>query len=180
MAGFARPRDPLLFAAKTGTILVRIGLVIGMIAIGIAGAVSAIGGSRLAEHIKVSIEPASLGETRGLLVLMLLGVLITLGLIYDFVTQLARIIDTVAEGDPFTLENSRRLRRMGWLTVAVVLISLPSRAVSNWMEPQLAENQLSFDSDGSLTAIALAIVLFILARVFRKGTEMREELEGTV
>ena len=32
--------------------------------------------------------------------------------------------------------------------------------------------------DGS--GVILVLVLFVLARVFRKGTEMREELEGTV
>lgn len=30
------------------------------------------------------------------------------------------------------------------------------------------------------SGILLVILLFILARVFRKGTEMREDLEGTV
>ena len=32
----------------------------------------------------------------------------------------------------------------------------------------------------SLAPLGFAVTLFILARVFRKGTEMREELEGTV
>jgi hypothetical protein len=32
----------------------------------------------------------------------------------------------------------------------------------------------------SLTGLAVGLVLFILARVFRKGAEMRQDLEGTV
>jgi hypothetical protein len=32
----------------------------------------------------------------------------------------------------------------------------------------------------SFGGVLLALVLFILARVFRKGAEMRAELEGTV
>ena len=31
-----------------------------------------------------------------------------------------------------------------------------------------------------LTGILLTLILFILARVFREGSRMREELEGTV
>jgi hypothetical protein len=39
-----------------------------------------------------------------------------------------------------------------------------------------------FSTGGGISfgGFLLALVLFILARVFRKGTEMREELEGTV
>ena len=32
----------------------------------------------------------------------------------------------------------------------------------------------------SLTGILMVLILFILARVFKRGAEMREELEGTV
>ena len=39
---------------------------------------------------------------------------------------------------------------------------------------------LKVDFDFTLTGLLLAIVLFILARIFRHGVEMREDLEGTV
>jgi hypothetical protein len=35
-------------------------------------------------------------------------------------------------------------------------------------------------NEASLAALPLAVTLFILARVFRRGTLMRDELEGTV
>ncbi len=173
-------RDPLLIAAKGGTILVRIGLVIGMIGLGVAMAVSVIDNSFIADHVKVQVEPTSLAEITGGVALALFFALISLGLIYDFVTRLAQVIDTVGHGDPFTQENARRLRRMGWLAIIVQLVNLPLALISTWLESNIEEGSFQLDSDISLTGIGLAIVLFILARVFTRGAEMREELEGTV
>jgi hypothetical protein len=52
--------------------------------------------------------------------------------------------------------------------------------LSTWLKPQLAEGAFGLHSDFSLSALGLAIVLFVLARVFRQGAAMREDLEGTV
>ena len=173
-------RDALLIAAKGGTILVRIGLVIGMIGLGVAMAVSVVDNSIIAEHVKLQIEPASIGDITGGVVLSLFLALISLGLTYDFVTRLAQVIDTVGRGDPFTLENAARLRRMGWLAIIVQVGSLPLAMLATWLESNVEKGSFQLDSDISLTGIGLAIVLFILARVFTRGAEMREELEGTV
>ena len=90
------------------------------------------------------------------------------------------MIDTVGRGDPFTLENAARLRRMGWLAIIVQVVSLPLAMLATWLESNVEKGSFQLDSDISLTGIGLAIVLFILARVFTRGAEMREELEGTV
>lgn len=174
-----RNTDPLLATAKVATIVVRIGLVIGMIGLGVAGTVTAIGGG-LSEHVTVNVEPAALGGVTGASVIVIGLTLVSLGLMYDFVTRLAGIIDTVSEGDPFTSENAARLTRMGWLAVAVQLLALPVMLLSTWLQSRVEEGAFHLESDLSLTAIGLALVLFILARVFRKGAEMREDLEGTV
>ncbi|WP_054531140.1 DUF2975 domain-containing protein [Erythrobacter sp. SG61-1L] len=173
-------RDPLLIVAKGGTILVRIALVIGMIGLGVAMAVSVVDSSLIADNIAISVEPASVAELTGGLTLVLFLALISLGLMYDFVTQLGRIIDTVGLGDPFTLENARRLRRMGWLAIVVQLVDLPIAMMATWLESNVKEGSFQMDSDISFTGIGLAIVLFILARVFTRGAQMRDELEGTV
>lgn len=172
--------DPLLAIAKAGTILVRIGLVIGMIGLGVAMAVSIVDSSLIGDHIKVSVEPASVAEITGGVALTLFLALISLGLTYDFVTRLAQIIDTVGQGDPFTGENAGRLRRMGWLAISVQLVNLPLSLLAIWVESHVEDGGFELDSDISLTGIGLAIVLFILARVFSRGAQMREDLEGTV
>lgn len=173
-------KDWLLVTAKVGTMIVRVFLVIGMIAIGIVGAVTVINGGVPPEGMKVVVEGAETGRITGAVIVILVIAMISLSLAYDFVTRLAQIIDTVGQGDPFTAENARRLTRMGWTAIAIQVIALPATLLSQWLQPQLAEHTFSVDSDFSLTGIGLALVLFILARIFRKGTEMREDLEGTV
>jgi hypothetical protein len=172
-------KDALLTVASVGTILVRIGLVAGMIGLGILMAVIAINGGP-PPSVELNIEPASLGALRGASTAVLFVMLVSLGLMYDFVTQLGRVIDTVSKGDPFTRENSVRLRRMGWLAIIVQLISLPLTLLSSWLQSHVETGTFELTSDFSFTGLALALVLFILARVFAKGAEMREDLEGTV
>lgn len=173
-------RDPLLLTAKIGTVFARVALVIGMIAIAVAGALSVVAPGLFAEHIKVTVEQVSLNDVTGGIVLICLIGLVSLALMYDFVTRLAQVIDTVGIGDPFTLENATRLRRMAWLAIAIQVVGIPATLLSTWLGTQLEDDTLELSTEISLTGFALAIVLFILARIFRKGAEMREELEGTV
>jgi len=95
-----------------------------------------------------------------------------------FVRELRRIVDTVAEGDPFIPDNALRLRRMAWLAVAIQLIAIPAGALAGWASSIAHVRYL--DIGFSLGGIFLALILFVLARIFRKGAEMRDELEGTV
>ncbi|KRA80543.1 DUF2975 domain-containing protein [Altererythrobacter sp. Root672] len=174
-------KDPLLVTAKVVTIIVRIGLVIGMIGLGIAGAVLVIGGTGMfSEHFVVQLNSSGLGGTKGAALLVIALTLVSLGLMEDFVRRLGQVIDTVGEGDPFTLENAARLTRMGWLAIIVQLLGLPVMLLSTWLESRIDDGVFQIESNLSLYGFALALVLFILARVFRKGAEMREDLEGTV
>ena len=55
--------------------------------------------------------------------------------------------------------------------------------LTNNLDPEVAQfphEELTADIEFSLTGVLLALVLFILARVFRHGAAMREDLEGTV
>ena len=176
----SKKRDPLLLTAKIGTIMVRSVLAICIVAIGVAGVLSVVDPDLLAGHLKVTVEAVSLNEVTGGIVFLCLIGLISLGLMYDFTVRLGQVIDTVGKGDPFTLENASRLRRMAWLAIAIQLVGIPATLLSSWLTTQIKDDALQFSADISLTGFALAIVLFILARVFRKGAEMREELEGTV
>ncbi len=97
---------------------------------------------------------------------------------FYFFRHLYRIVQTVAEGDPFVPINARRLATMGWLAVGGHVLAVPINLIGSWLETISSR----FYSDFGLSAagILLALVLFVLARVFREGTRMREELEGTV
>jgi hypothetical protein len=89
-----------------------------------------------------------------------------------------RIVDTVAEGDPFVPENALRLTRMAWLMFAVQVITIPVEALASWLAKDAGEVDHSLNLSGN--GLLLVLMLFILARVFHHGTQMRAELEGTV
>jgi hypothetical protein len=174
-------QDPLLTFAKLATIVVRVVLVVAMIAIGIAMAAAAIAAAGyLPDDVSVEFAPTLRDGTIWIAVLAMLAALFALGLTYDFVVRLAQIIDTVGQGDPFVMDNAARLTRMAWLALGVQLLGIVMAIVATWAGSRLDEGVFNIQADVSFTGVGLAIVLFILARVFRKGAEMREELEGTV
>jgi len=103
---------------------------------------------------------------------------LVLGLCLLFVFQLVQIVDSVGDGDPFVPQNAGRLDRMAWLALAMQAVSLAKLPLAALLEPHLKDFPLGIDF--SLWGIVLALTLFILARVFRKGAEMKADLEGTV
>jgi hypothetical protein len=97
---------------------------------------------------------------------------------FCFFRHLYRIIDTVGEGDPFVPANARRLMAMGWISVATQFLAIPINGVSQWLSQYSDRFHAEFGL--SFAGILLALVFFILARVFREGARMRDDLEGTV
>ncbi len=169
--------DPLLSFARFFIVFAMAVIVIGLGAIVIALPLLGI------YHAEVLAELASDGAPDAALwaiigLLLMAGVILSLS--WLFLRHMKRIIDTVAIGDPFVPENADRLSAMGWLTLAIYLAAIPLGAMAVWLASvtEGAETRVSTDVGGG--GIVLFLTLFILARVFRKGTEMREELEGTV
>ena len=103
-----------------------------------------------------------------------------------FVRQLRSIVKSVYQGDPFQPEYSTRFARMGWYSIGVLVcqFSIAPIAVAYGQYADGFEGGSEADailaSNPSLAALVVAVLLFILARVFRHGTAMREDLEGTV
>jgi len=125
----------------------------------------------LAEHqVSAELYPVIL-----VVVALLAGVSI---LTFYFLRHLTRIVGSVGDGDPFVPANAERMRAMGWITLAIDLL-LAGVATAVNLAPRKYGHP---DGDFTFTLglILLALVLFVLARVFREGTRMREELEGTV
>jgi hypothetical protein len=173
--------DPLLTAARFGIVIMQILLVIGMIGLGIGMAASVVGALG---YVPAGIEFSDVAElpraTLWQAALVMLLMLAATGLIYDFVIRLRQIIDTVGQGDPFVMANAERLTRMGWVSLVAQLTMMVAAAFAGWIKTHATTDVFEMQIDVSLFGFVLAVVLFILARVFRKGAEMRAELEGTV
>ncbi len=176
-------KDPLLIAARLIAVFMMVIMGIAMGALLIALPVV------LVKQADVIAELAKQGFSGnpGPIIWAIAGVmvlaLLPLGLIFRFLVTLNQLIDSVGQGEPFAAENAGRLSRMGWLALAVQLSAIPLGALGYWIAQQLkgmegvqADVDIGFSGNG----LVLALLLFILARIFRHGAAMREELEGTV
>jgi hypothetical protein len=90
-----------------------------------------------------------------------------------FLGRLLALMRTV-ETDPFVPENATRLRTMAWLLLAIELLGFAIGILIHWTVKKPEGFEFSF------TGLIAVLSLFVLARVFTRGTEMREEIEGTV
>lgn len=175
-----RPKDPLLAIARVVTWFFIV--VLGFVAVAMLVAVPFVAfnnalvvGELAKEGVKVG------GEVTFVIVLVLLGIAGLMALGVWFLRLLLKIIDSVGEGDPFVPLNAVRLNRMAWISLGGYVASIPIGAMVMWLasvaEDAHADVRTDLDLGGSLL---MPLVLFILARVFRLGAAMREDLEGTV
>lgn len=179
--------DPLLTAAR-----LLLMLFIGVLAAAAAAIVLAIPVVIIFQH-RVVAEIVAKGvetgpEIIGAILIALGGIAALLAAAVWFLVLLRRIVLSVGEGDPFIPVNAERLSRMGWLVLAGQIASIPVGAMVLWIASVVEDSpaadhahaDLHSDFGFSFGSLLLMLVLFILARVFRRGAEMREELEGTV
>ncbi len=124
---------------------------------------------------KPGIDTSSL--LPGLLAIFALGILV-LGLLWTMMRKLLNIIDSVEDGNPFIMANAVRLRAIGWMMVGVQIVGLPLATAAGNVADLFGENDVGFDLP--LNGILAILLVFILAGIFERGAEMREELEGTV
>lgn len=170
-----RRKDPLLAIAR-----LLLGIIMAIFVVGavvIAGAVPVVYFLRdkvLAHFAAQGVPPASIWAVIAVLLLAVLAAVLG----FYYFRHIHRIIDTVGEGDPFVPANAQRLNAMGWIAVAGQLMAIPFNIVGRWMGT--VANSFQVDFGLSIGGILLILILFILARVFREGARMREELEGTV
>ena len=92
----------------------------------------------------------------------------------------ARIIDTASTGDPFVAKNADRLNHIACLLLVIQAVGFAIDALMNLFPANITDN-VSVGYDGfSAAGVLAALLIFVLAQIFRRGSEMRSELEGTV
>ncbi len=118
--------------------------------------------------------PSMIVGLRLIAALGLVGVLLN----YAILKRLVALVETVRTGDPFVAANAYRLHAIGWVLVALQLLSLAIAAVGRTISTPA--NPVALDAGFSINGWLAVILTFVLARVFAEGTLMREDLEGTV
>jgi hypothetical protein len=110
---------------------------------------------------------------QGLRVIVVIGV-IGAAIMHTILQRLLAIIDTVRQGDPFILDNARRLDGIAWRVAALEVLRMvvAGIAAAVW-EPGRIDTF-------SIAPWLAVLLLFVLAGVFSHGARMREDLEGTV
>ena len=109
----------------------------------------------------------------GLRMIVVIGI-VGAAIVHVILRRLLAIVDTVRVGDPFILDNARRLNIIAWSVAALEGLRLVVAAIAAavW-EP------------GKVDAFSFApwlavLLLFVLAGVFAHGARLRADLEGTV
>lgn len=175
--------DPLLLAGKVLTILMQGFMALAAAALAILIPVvilfkDSINTEIAADHANTIAELPVIPIV-GLFALAIVAVSIT----FLFFGKLRAIIATVGERDPFAPENADRLNFMAWAMLAVQVLMIPLAGlglyIAKWAD-EIENSDFTVDAGLDLTGILMVIVLFILARVFKHGAAMREDLEGTV
>jgi len=94
-----------------------------------------------------------------------------------------QIVGSATGGDPFVTLNADRLARIGWLLVAIYGAQFAMGIAMGAMVPPQLKDHLKFDGFGfdfSPLGVLAILLVFVLAQIFRHGSQMRAELEGTV
>ena len=112
----------------------------------------------------------------GLRLAMLVGITSAVAL-HHMLKGLAAILASVGDGDPFVVENGDRLARIGWALLALQMLDLVAGALIGWFRYLGFETATWTPSFVGWLGVLLA---FVLARVFRRGAEMRDDLAMTV
>ena len=93
---------------------------------------------------------------------------------HTILRRLLAIVDTVRGGDPFILENSRRLDAIAWSVLALEVLRMIVVAITAavWEPGRLG--------GFSIAPWFAVLMLFVLSGVFAHGARMRVDLEGTI
>ena len=127
----------------------------------------------------LGVAPAADRETmmRGMQLVAFIGIL-AVPLMHIVLSRLLSIVDTVRAGDPFIIENARRLQTIAQTVLATQVLHLLIGFVVSRTRSQV--QQLDINWSFSITPWITVLLLFVLARVFESGARMRADLEGTV
>jgi hypothetical protein len=127
----------------------------------------------------LGVKPAVDREAmvRGMRLVAFVGIL-AVPLAQVILNRLLSIVETVRTGDPFIIENARRLQAIATTLLGIQLLHLVIGVIA--ARTRSAVQELDINWSFSITPWLAVLLLFVLARVFEHGARMRADLEGTV
>lgn len=126
------------------------------------------------EPFLLRMDGSALGYMRMALALIL-PVMVAAHVIFR---RLLAMLNSTIAGDPFTSANGARLQQIGWALLVIQLCDLVFGAAVTRIETALGEASSGWAP--SVTGWLAVLLVFVLARIFEHGAQMRDDLALTV
>jgi hypothetical protein len=110
----------------------------------------------------------------------LAGAAIVILLAQFILRAILRIVVSTSVGDPFIAKNALDIVHVAWLWLGVLAAEILTKLAVYGVAPAAVRAKLGDPVAIPLTGLFAALLIFVLARIFRRGTQMRGELEATV
>ena len=179
------PDDRKLFAVTQWVL--RAGIVvtaalIGMYVLGVAGMIFVLATSRvpldkIAHWTGVTMTADEIGR---MAMAAFAGAMAALALVHFILRALRRVVTSASVGDPFIETNAAELVRVAWLLLGVEVIDALIKPMVYLLAPDAVRAKMHGMVHISVTGLFAVLLIFVLAQIFRRGSDMRAELAGTV
>jgi hypothetical protein len=179
------PDDRKLFAVtqwvlRAGIIVTMV--LIGMFVLGVAGMIFVLSTSRvpldkIAYWTGVTMTANEIGR---MALAAWAGAIAALALIQLILRALRRVVASASVGDPFIEANAVDLVRVAWLLLGVNVIDALIKPMVYLLAPDAVRAKIHDTVHISITGLFAVLLIFVLAQIFRRGSDMRAELAGTI
>ena len=179
------PDDRKLFAVtlwvlRAGIIVTM--LLIGLFVLGVAATIFGLGASRLPldKIARATGVTMTADEIARMALAAYTGGIAALALIQFILRALRRVVASTSVGDPFIGANAADLVRVAWLLLGVDVIDALIKPTVYLLAPAAVREKIHDTVHISITGLFAVLLIFVLAQVFRRGSDMRAELAGTI
>jgi len=176
------PDERKLFAVTEWVL--RAGIVVtmvlvGLIVLGMAAMIFGLATSRLplgwiayATGVTMTADEIARIAHTGAIAALVLALLI--------LRALRRVVASARAGDPFVEANALDLVRVAWLLLGLEVIETLLKPMVYLIAPEAVRMRMHGTFHTPITGLFAVLLIFVLAQIFRRGSEMRAELAGTI
>jgi hypothetical protein len=157
-------------------------LLIGMFVLGVAATIFGLSTSRLlldkiARATGVTMTADEIGR---MALAAFASAIAALALVHFILRALRRVVASASVGDPFIEANAVELLHVAWLLLGVTMIDALIKPMVYLLAPATVRAKVHDIVHISVTGLFAVLLIFVLAQIFRRGSDMRAELAGTI